>query len=100
MNSNLIKVFSKLLRDTADKLDAGTCEISEDQAYDVMQMLSHTPLTKDQACTYLNLSRSRFDDLVRQGIIPRGKKTRGHRELSWWQDEINIALKNYKDENI
>ena len=30
MNTNLVKVFSKLLRDTADKLDAGTCEISED----------------------------------------------------------------------
>lgn len=30
MNIGLIKVFSKLLRDTADKLDAGTCEISED----------------------------------------------------------------------
>lgn len=30
MNTNIIKVFSKLLRDTADKLDAGTCEISED----------------------------------------------------------------------
>ena len=30
MNQNLVKVFSKLLRETADKLDAGTCEISED----------------------------------------------------------------------
>ena len=30
MNQNIIKIFSKLLRDTADKLDAGTCEISED----------------------------------------------------------------------
>ena len=30
MNHNLVKVFSRLLRETADKLDAGTCEISED----------------------------------------------------------------------
>lgn len=29
MNTRLTKVFSKLLRDIADKVDAGTCEIEE-----------------------------------------------------------------------
>ena len=91
MNRNIIKVFSKLLRDTADKLDAGTCEISEDQAIDVIQMLSHEPLSKDQACTYLNLSRSRFDDLVRDGKIPRGKKRRGFKELVWYKDQLQLC---------
>lgn len=95
MNTNIIKVFSKLLRDTADKLDAGTCEISEDQAYDVMQMLSHTPMSKDQACTYLNMSRSKFDELVRSKILPRGKKIRGFKELVWWKDELNLIKIQY-----
>lgn len=90
MNIGLVKVFSKLLRDTADKLDAGTCEISEDQAMDVIKMLSHQPLSKDQACTYLNISRSRFDDLVRDGILPQGRKIRGLKEKMWYQDEITL----------
>lgn len=88
MNINLIKVFSKLLRDTADKLDAGTCEIGEDQAMDVISMLSHQPLSKDQACTYLNMSRSKFDELVKEGKLPKGRKRRGFKELVWFQDEL------------
>lgn len=36
MKQSLVKIMSKLLRDTADKLDAGTCEISEQQAVDVI----------------------------------------------------------------
>lgn len=88
MNANLVKVFSKLLRDTADKLDAGTCEIGEDQAMDVISMLSHQPLSKDQACTYLNISRSKFDELVKEGKLPKGRKRRGFKELLWFQDEL------------
>lgn len=88
MNANLVKVFSKLLRDTADKLDAGTCEIGEDQAMDVISMLSHQPLSKDQACTYLNMSRSKFDELVKEGKLPKGRKRRGFKELVWFQDEL------------
>lgn len=88
MNSNLIKVFSKLLRDTADKLDAGTCEISEDQAYDVISMLSHEPMSKEQACIYLNMSRSKFDQYIREGKLPKGRKRMGTTGLFWYKDEI------------
>ena len=84
MNQNIVKVFSKLLRDTADKIDAGTCEISEEQAMDVISMLSHQPLSKDQACSYLNMSRSKFDELVREGKLPKGRKRRGFKELIWF----------------
>lgn len=93
MNHNLVKVFSRLLRETADKLDAGTCEISEDQAIDVIQMLSHQPISKDQACTYLNMSRSKFDDLVKHEILPKGKKVRGFKELVWYKDELKVIKK-------
>lgn len=30
MKPSFVKLISKLLRDTADKIDAGTCEINED----------------------------------------------------------------------
>ncbi len=92
MNTRLTKVFSKLLRDIADKVDAGTCEIEESQAMDVISMLSHTPLSKDQACSHLNMSRSKFDELVREGKIPPGKKVRGFKELRWYVDEIELAM--------
>lgn len=86
----LKKLLTKLLRDTANKIDAGTCELSEEEAAQMLEVLSHTALSKEQACIYLNMSRSRFDDLVRQGKLPKGKKRVGFKELFWYKDELKI----------
>ena len=89
----LKKLVAKLLRETADKIDGGTCEMTEGEAMQIMSVLSHQSLSKEQACSYLNLSRSRFDDLVREGSLPRGRKRRGFKELVWYQDELDRSLK-------
>ena len=86
----LKKLLTKLLRDTANKIDTGTCELSEEEATQMLEVLSHIALSKEQACIYLNMSRSRFDDLVRQGKLPKGKKRVGFKELFWYKDELKI----------
>lgn len=90
MQERLVKLLTKLMRDTADKIDAGNCELSADEAMDLLNVLSHESLSKDQACSFLNLSRSRFDDLVRERKIPKGRKIRGFKELRWYKDELNL----------
>ena len=82
------RMIAKLLRETADKIDAGTCELSEQEAMDIMSVVAHNALSKEEACLFLNLRRSRFDDLVREGRIPRGRKRRGFKELIWYEDEL------------
>ena len=89
----LNKLIVKLLRETADKIDSGNCELSESEAMDIMSVLSHKAMSKEDACIYLNLSRSRFDDLVREGKLPKGKKRRGFKELVWYQDELDRYIK-------
>lgn len=84
----LKRIVAKLLRDVADKIEAGTCELSEQEALDIMSAVAHKVLSKDQACQFLNLQRSRFDDLVRAGRIPRGRKRKGFKELVWYEDEL------------
>lgn len=92
--SKLIKsVVSKLLRGLADKIESDTCELNEQQAMEIMSVIGHNVLSKDEACSYLNLSRSRFDALVLEGKIPRGKKRRGFKELFWYEDEL-FKIKN------
>ena len=85
----LNKLIVKLLRETAEKIDAGTCELSESEAMDIMSVLSHRVMSKEDACIYLNISRSRFDDLVREGKLPKGRKRRGFKELVFYQDELD-----------
>ena len=50
-------------------------------------------ISKYQAYTYLNISRAKFDNLVRAGELPRGKKIQGFNELQWSLKEIKDARK-------
>ena len=86
------KTVSKLLRQIADKIDGGTCEIDEEQALHIMSTIAHEPMSKDVACSYLNISRSKFDSLVADGKLPEGKKRRGFKEKIWFKDELSNIL--------
>lgn len=92
MQKAITKLIVNLLRETADKIDSGNCELSEEEQSDILSVLSHKTLSKEQACKFLNLRRSRFDDLVRLGTIPRGRKRRGYKELIWYEDELRDCL--------
>ena len=92
MIEDLRKLIAKELRKVADRIDAGTSEVSETQVMDVMSMLTHEVMSKEVACNFLNLSRSRFDDYVRLGVIPKGKPCKGFKELIWYEDELNDAI--------
>ena len=83
----------KYLRDVADKMEVGTSEVTSSQAIEILRVVAHESLSKEQACNYLNLSRSRFDDLVREKKLPKGRKEVGWKELRWYKDELDIAVR-------
>lgn len=89
----LKKLITRLLRETADKIETGTCELSDSEAMDIMSVLSHEVMSKEQACSYLNISRSKFDSLVGEGKLPKGRKRRGFKELVFYKDELDTYIK-------
>lgn len=93
MSPIIQKTLVRLLREVATKIDSGNCELTEGQMTEIMATISHEVLSKASACTYLNLSRSRFDELVRLGKIPKGRKRKGFKELVWYKDELASSLK-------
>ena len=92
----LKKLLINLLRDIALKIEDGKCELTSDEVMDIMNVLSHEPMSKERACIYLNISRSRFDDLVRAGKLPRGRHTLGFKELRWYKDELSDCVRKMK----
>lgn len=97
----LQKILSKLLRQTADDIDQGKYEKCPEEeiskAIDLLgQANSSRQLSKEEACSYLNLSRSSFDTYVRNGWIPKGKKTLGFKELSWAKQDLDIACERIR----
>jgi predicted DNA-binding transcriptional regulator AlpA len=89
----------KYMRDVADKIEVGTSEISESQAIDILRIVAHEAMSKEQACSYLNLSRARFDDLVREKKLPKGKKRVGFKELVFYKDELDLAWRKLRDKS-
>lgn len=97
MVSFLKKQIAKLLRSIADKIDSDTCELNEQQAIDILSSIGTKVFSKDEACNYLNISRSKFDKLVSDGFIPRGKKRRGFKELYWYEKDLILFKNKYKE---
>lgn len=92
----LNKLITKGLRDVADKIDAGTSELTEDEAIELLSIISHKVLSKEQAYTFVGLQISQFDNLIRQGKLPKGRKRRGFKELVWYEDELRDAITKVK----
>ena len=85
------KLVVKYLREAADRISDGSSEISESEAVDILRVIAHEAMSKEQACNYLNLSRSRFDDLVREKKVPKGQKRTGFKELVYYRDELDMC---------
>jgi predicted DNA-binding transcriptional regulator AlpA len=88
------KLIIKYLKDIIRRLEDDDCEITDTEAMDILKIINHRPMSKAKACEYLNMSRSKFDELVRSNVLPKGRKRVGFRELVWFEDELEaLTLK-------
>ena len=76
-----------------EDIDAGNSNAEEADLIQIADVLRRTlrkdfPMSKYQAYTYLNISRATFDNYVRAGKIPKGKKVQGFRELRWYKKDL------------
>ena len=92
ISSPIKKIVVSLIRDFANKIENGNSNITIEEAGNILSAIAHIAMTKEEVCDYLNISRSRFDDLVREGKFPRGKKIKHKINLVWYKDEILSAI--------
>lgn len=95
----MLKVIRELLLKIVDNIDSGNSNISEDEAIQTIKYLRNFTdreqiLSKYQACEYLNVSRATFDNYIRDGLLPKGKKQAGFKELSWTKKELDKFIKD------
>lgn len=92
----LKSIIIKLLEDALRKLRADTCEITEEEALAIINNMTHIAVSKEKACRHLNMSRSKFDAQVLEGVLPKGRKRVGFKELVWYLDELDDCAKGDK----
>ena len=95
-----LQVIRDLLYKIIEDIDAGNSNISDDQYDSIIEQInflsnSNTKYSKYQACKFLNISRATFDNKVREGLIPPGRKQQGFKELSWTKKELDKYTKQF-----
>ena len=93
-----MKNLKPYLQKMIDDIDAGNSNIDEEESIKIAKFLRETtrtdiPMSKYQTFTYLNISRATFDNLVREGKIPKGKKVPGFKELCWYRKDLKKVKK-------
>lgn len=81
-----MKIIKEILLKIIDDIDTGNSNLSPEECEEVIEYLSgitnkNEKLSKYQACNYLKISRATFDNYVRAGKIPKGRKQIGFKEL-------------------
>lgn len=100
----MINVIGEELQKIVDSIKAGNSNIDEERALELVGIVkSYTDktqlLSKYEACRHLNISRATFDNYVREGYLPRGKKKPGFKELFWVEKELDECIKNKSNNN-
>ena len=90
----MLQTIRKLLLGIIKDIDAGNSNIDEEEALKIVEMLKgmrkDNPMSKYQAYTYLGISRATFDNLVREGKLPEGRKLPGFKEKIWLKKDLKL----------
>ena len=86
-----------------EKLDGDNSNISEEEAIYLISILNKISTAKSEfyskykAYSYLNISRASFDNYIRKGLLPKGKKILGFKELGWYKKDLDDFIKSRKN---
>lgn len=100
----MLKVIREILSKIINDIDAGNSNITDNDAMELTKILkSYTDKTqkmsKYQAYRYLNVSRATFDNYVREGLLPRGTREAGFKELFWTQKDLDNFIRSRSNDN-
>lgn len=90
----MLKIIKELLLKVIDDIDSGNSKIPEEDELKIIESVQRlvnveTKFSKEQACRYLNMSRASFDNYVRKGLLPKGKKESGFKELFYTKKDLD-----------
>lgn len=79
-------LIKELLQKIINDLDSGNSNINEQEQLELvslLQKISQPKLSKIQSADYIGVCRATFDNYITKGLIPKGEKLQGWKELAW-----------------
>lgn len=89
------KLFAKILRDAADRIDKGSCGLDDDELMAVAQMMVHRKMNIEQTCQHFGVSRATINRWQQCGKLPEFKKDSGGKDYLW-MDEAEEAVETWE----
>ena len=102
-----LSILKRLLQESIDNIDAGNSNFSEEELTNIIKDITKLNrgikrISKREACErILHCSPSTFDNYLKLGLIPKGHKEYGFKELSWSEKDFDEAvmyrIKTYRE---
>lgn len=92
----MLRIIRNLLQQIIDDIDSKNSRMSQEQQLEALSLLyklTSTELSKIEAAEYLGISRATFDNYINRGLIPKGIKRLGFKELSWNKYDLDKFIK-------
>lgn len=94
----MINLIKENLKQILDNMDTGNSNISEEdqeEFLDILERINSKELTKSESANYIGVSVSTFDNYIRKGLIPKGRKKQNTKTLLWNKSDLD-KFKNGK----
>ncbi len=91
----MLQLIKTALLQFVNDIDSGNTNISQDQQEELISLLlkiNQRDYSKLEAADYIGVSRATFDNYISKGLIPKGKKRQGFKELSWKKSDLDKFL--------
>ena len=95
------QLIRTILQKFINDIDTGNSNICYEDEVKILSLLSNIAdkdqrMSKQSACEYWGVCRATFDNYIRDGFIPKGRKDDGFKELSWSKLDLDLFIANNK----
>ena len=93
----MLKIIRSLLAQILNDIDSGNSNIDEEsqkELLNLIQKFTQKELSKVESANYIGVSRATFDNYIARGLIPKGTKRQGFKELSWNKQDLDKFLQS------
>lgn len=91
----MLQLIKSAFQQFIEDIDSRNSNISEEQQIELLQLLqkfNQKELSKIESAQYIGVSRATFDNYISRGLIPKGHKRQGFKELSWNKSDLDRFL--------
>ena len=93
----MLELIKLAFQQFINNIDSGNSSINQEQQkelLDLIQKFTQKQLSKIEASNYIGVSRATFDNYISKGLIPKGTKRQGFKELSWNKQDLDKFLQS------